>query len=75
MKTYVEDTAAINRCSDKLQKYFERAREEAIKGTLDALARSNMGIIAQYLDPIKDTISSLKKEASSAESVGEIRFG
>jgi len=62
VKTYVEDPAVIKLCADKLLQYFDGAREEAIKGRLDALARSNMGIIAQYLDPVKDTIASLRKE-------------
>lgn len=44
--------------------YYDADWDAGIRGLVDNMARSNMGVVTGYLDKAKDTYASLRKESS-----------
>lgn len=49
-----------------LEKYYDDAWEQGIKGLFDKMAQANMGLVTGYIDKGKDTYAGLKKKSADS---------
>jgi flagellar biosynthesis/type III secretory pathway protein FliH len=52
-----------NELGDAMREYYDADWDAGVRGLLDKMARSNMGVVTGYLDKAKDTYANLKKES------------